>query len=64
MSWLDVLLKHWSQLSEEVQEKVRQHHHLEAMAQQLGGRFLPEMVRTLEQELHAEARKLGWRGGL
>jgi hypothetical protein len=63
MTWLDVLLKHWSHLSEELQEKVRQHYHLQAAAQQLGGRFLPEMVRTLEQELQAEARKLGWVGG-
>ena len=62
MSWFDVLLKHWSRLSAEVQEKVREYYHLHAAAQQHGGRFLPEIVRQLEQELQAAAHKLGWTG--
>ena len=62
MTWFDVLLKYWSRLSEEVQEKVREYYHLHAAVQQQGGQFLPEMVRQLEHELQAEARKLGWPG--
>ncbi len=62
MTWLDILLKHWERLSEEVQEKAREYYHLHAVAQQHGGQFLPEVVRKLEQELQAEAYKLGWTG--
>jgi hypothetical protein len=62
MTWLDVLLKYWSRLSAEVQEKVRGYYHLRTVAEQLGGQFLPERVQQLEQELQAEARKLGWTG--
>lgn len=62
MSWFEVLLKHWSRLSEEVQEKVREYYHLRTVAQQLGGQFLPARVQQLEQELQAEAHKLGWTG--
>jgi len=60
--WLDVLLKYWSHLSAELQEKVRRYAHLHMMAEQLGGQFLPEPVRQLEHELQAEARRLGWTG--
>jgi hypothetical protein len=62
MTWLDVLLKYWSHLSAEVQEKARQYYHLRTVAEQLGGQFLPERVQQLEQELQAEACKLGWIG--
>ena len=62
MTWLDVLLKHWSRLSEEVQEKAREYYHLRTVAEQLGGQFLPERVQQLEQELQAEAHRLGWTG--
>lgn len=62
MTWLDVLLKYWAHLSAAVQEKALQYYHLRTMAEQLGGQFLPEQVQQLEQELQAEARKLGWRG--
>jgi hypothetical protein len=61
MMWFDLLLKYWSRLSAETQEKVREYYHLVAMAQQLGGQFLPERVRQLEHELQVEARKLGWK---
>lgn len=54
MTWFDVLLKHWSRLSEEVQEKVREYYHLRPVAEQLGGQFLPERVQQLEEELQAE----------
>ncbi len=33
MSWLDVLLKYWSHLSAEVQEKVKRYAHLHMMAE-------------------------------
>lgn len=62
MTWLDVLLKYWAHLSAEAQEKARQYYHLHTIAEQLGGQFLPERVQQLEQELQAEARKLGWTG--
>ena len=62
MTWLDVLLKHWSRLPVEVQEKAREHYHLRTVAEQLGGQFLPEQVQQLEQELQVEAHKLGWTG--
>ncbi len=62
MTWFDVLLKHWARLSEEGQKKVCEYYHLRTVAQQLGGQFLPERVQTLERELQAEARKLGWTG--
>jgi hypothetical protein len=61
MMWFDLLLKYWSRLSAETQEKVREYYHLGVMAQQLGGQFLSERVRQLERELQAEARKLGWK---
>jgi len=61
MMWFDLLLKYWSGLSTETQEKVREYYHLGVMTQQLGGQFLPERVRQLERELRAEARKLGWK---
>jgi len=59
MTWLDVLLKHWSHLSAEVQEKVRGYYHRRTTARRHGGPLLPQMVQTLEQELQTEARKLG-----
>ena len=61
MTWFDVLLKHWSDLSGEMQKKVQEYHELHAVAGQFGRRFLPERVWLLEQELQAEARKYGWR---
>lgn len=62
MPWLDVLLKYWSRLSAEMQEKVRQYYLLCTIAEQHGGRFMPAHVRQLEQELQTEARTFGWRG--
>ena len=62
MMWFDVLLQHWSRLSAEVQEKVRAYYHLHTAAEQHGGRFLPDVLRQLEDELQTEARKLGWIG--
>ena len=62
MTWFDVLLWHWSRLSAEVQEKVRDYYHLQTAAAQQGGRFLPDVVLQLEGELQTEARKLGWTG--
>jgi len=61
MTWFDVLLEHWSDLSVEVQQKVHEYHELHAAAGQFGRRFLPQRVWQLEQELQVEARKLGWR---
>ena len=60
MTWFEALLEHWSDLSVEVQQKVREYHELHTAAGQFGRRFLPERVWQLEQELQAEARKLGW----
>ena len=60
MMWFDLLLKSWSRLSAETQEKVREYYHLRTAAQQLGGQFLPERVRQLEHELQVEAHKFGW----
>lgn len=59
MTWLDVLLKHWSHLSAEVQEKVLGYYHRRAAARRHGGPLLSQMVQTLESELQTEARKLG-----
>jgi hypothetical protein len=56
---LDVLLKYWAHLSEEVQEKVREYYCRRAAARQHGGPLLSEQVQMLVQELQAEARKLG-----
>jgi hypothetical protein len=61
MTWFDVLLKHWSDLSVEVQKKVHEYHELHVAAGQFARRFLPERVWQLEQELQVEARKFGWR---
>lgn len=61
MMWFNLLLKYWSHLSAETQEKVREHYHLDVIAQQLGGQFLPGRVRQLEQELQVEACKWGWK---
>ena len=61
MPWLDVLLKYWSRLSAELQEKVRQYYLWCTIAEQHGGRFMPEHVRQLEQELQTAARTFGWR---
>jgi hypothetical protein len=61
MTWFEVLLKHWSDLSGEMQKKLQEYHELHAVAGQFGRRFLPERVWLLEQELQAEARKYGWR---
>lgn len=62
MIWFDLLLEHWSALPADVQQKVREYHQLHTTAAQFGRRFLPERVWQLEQELQAEARKLGWCG--
>jgi len=59
MTWLDVLLKYWAHLSEEVQEKVRQYYRRRAAARQHEGPLLSEQVQTLKQELQDEAHKLG-----
>jgi hypothetical protein len=59
MTWLDVLLKYWAHLSEEVQEKVREYYRRRAAARRHEGPLLPEQVQTLKQELQTEARKLG-----
>jgi hypothetical protein len=56
---LDVLLKYWAHLSEEVQEKVREYYRRRAAARQHGGPLLSEQVQTLVQQLQTEARKLG-----
>ncbi|MBI3245980.1 MAG: hypothetical protein HYZ50_05690 [Deltaproteobacteria bacterium] len=61
MIWFDVLLRYWSRLSAEMQEKVRRYYLLCTITEQHGGRFMPEHVRKLEQELQTEARKFGWR---
>ena len=61
MTWFDVLLEHWSDLSVEVQQKVHELHELHATAGQFGRRLPPQRVGQLEQELQVEARKLGWR---
>lgn len=59
MTWLDVLLKYWAHLSEEVQEKIREYYRCGAAARQHEGPLLSEQVQTLVQELQTEARKLG-----
>lgn len=61
MTWFAVLLKHWSRLSAETQEKVREYYRLRALARRRGGRRVSEMVQRIEQELQAEARRLGQR---
>jgi hypothetical protein len=60
---LDVLLKYWAYLSEEVQEKVREYYRRRAAARQHEGPLLSEQVQTLMQELQSEARTLGARHG-
>jgi hypothetical protein len=59
MTWLDVLLKYWAHLSEEVQEKVHEYYRRRSAARRHDGPLLPEQVQTLVQELRTEARKLG-----
>jgi len=61
LPWFEVLLKEWFSLSVEMQEKVRQYDFWCMIAEQQGGRRVPDLARQLEPELQAEARKLGWR---
>ena len=42
MTWFDVLLKHWADLSGETQKKVQGYHELHATVRQFGRRFFPE----------------------
>lgn len=62
LPWFEVLLKEWFSLSVEMQEKVRQYDFWCLIAEQQGGRGVPELARQLEPTLQAEARKLGWKG--
>jgi hypothetical protein len=61
LPWFEVLLKEWFSLSVEMQEKVRQYDFWCMIAEQQGGRGVPELARQLERELQTEARKFGWK---
>jgi len=59
--WLDVLCKHWDQLSEETQEQVQQYDFWCLMAEQQGRDAVPDLAQQLEDTLQQHARTFGWK---
>lgn len=61
MHWLDVLCKHWDELSEEMREQVRQYDLWCVIAEQQGRDAVPDLARPLEDILRHHAQRFGWK---
>ena len=61
MHWLDVLCKHWDQLSEEIQAQVQQYDFWCLIAEQQSRDEVPDLARQLEDTLQQYAQTFGWK---
>ena len=61
MHWLDVLCKHWDQLSEEARAQAQQYDFWCLMAEQQSRNEVPDLARQLEDTLQQYAQSFGWK---
>ncbi len=61
MHWLDVLCKHWDELSAEAQAQVQQYDFWCLMAEQQGRDVVPDLARPLKDTLQQYAQRFGWK---